>query len=227
MAVLYIERWLKAPVWNKRTVNSFRARRARRKELAWPSPLLANLFLHYAFDRWMTVNFPQVPFERYADDAIVHCRTEKQAQMSTEGNCEAVVGAVDWNSIRRRRGSSIARMRFAKGKNTPMRSSIFLASNSDQGSRSITQRKSLRQFQSSGLDQSSHVDAGDRSGTGVCVNAAHQSLEDLSRLYNPIIRGWFQYHGRYYRTALYSVIPPTGRRTGQMGQTEIQEAAQS
>ena len=45
------------------------------------SPPLANLFLHYAFDRWMTANFPQVPFERYADDAIVHCRTEKQAQM--------------------------------------------------------------------------------------------------------------------------------------------------
>jgi RNA-directed DNA polymerase len=35
---------------------------------------------------------------------------------------------------------------------------------------------------------------------------SHQSLEDLSRLYNPIIRGWFQYYGRFYRTELYSVI---------------------
>ena len=44
------------------------------------SPLLANLFLHYAFDRWMTKQYPQMPFERYADDAIVHGRTEKEVQ---------------------------------------------------------------------------------------------------------------------------------------------------
>ena len=44
------------------------------------SPLLANLFLHYAFDRWLTKRYPQLSFERYADDAIVHCRTERQAQ---------------------------------------------------------------------------------------------------------------------------------------------------
>ena len=44
------------------------------------SPLLANLFLHYAFDRWMAKQYPQAPFERYADDAIVHCRTEVEAQ---------------------------------------------------------------------------------------------------------------------------------------------------
>ena len=44
------------------------------------SPLLANLFLHYAFDRWMQRTYPHLPFERYADDAIVHCRTETEAQ---------------------------------------------------------------------------------------------------------------------------------------------------
>src|SRR5215472_13048670 len=44
------------------------------------SPLLANLFLHYAFDRWMAKQYPHVPFERFADDAIVHCRTEAEAQ---------------------------------------------------------------------------------------------------------------------------------------------------
>src|ERR1035438_5701041 len=51
---------------------------------SWPSgvisPLLANLFLHYAFDVWMRRRYPQLPFERYADDAIVHCRTEAEAQ---------------------------------------------------------------------------------------------------------------------------------------------------
>ena len=44
------------------------------------SPLLANLFLHYAFDVWMRKRFPDLQFERYCDDAVVHCTTEQQAQ---------------------------------------------------------------------------------------------------------------------------------------------------
>jgi hypothetical protein len=43
------------------------------------SPILANLFLHYAFDRWISKTSPQTPFERYADDAIIHCSTEDEA----------------------------------------------------------------------------------------------------------------------------------------------------
>ena len=44
------------------------------------SPLLANLFLHYAFDHWMQRTFPSIPFERYADDAICHCRSAAEAR---------------------------------------------------------------------------------------------------------------------------------------------------
>lgn len=44
------------------------------------SPLLANLFLHYALDRWMENHHPRAPFERYADNAIVHCRTKEEAK---------------------------------------------------------------------------------------------------------------------------------------------------
>ena len=43
------------------------------------SPLLANLFLHYAFDRWVQAEYPEVPFERYADDVVCHCRTKEAA----------------------------------------------------------------------------------------------------------------------------------------------------
>ena len=76
--VLYIERWLKAPVQEEdgRLV----AREKGTPQGGVASPLLANLFLHYALDRWLAANRPQVPFERYADDVIAHCRTEKQAQ---------------------------------------------------------------------------------------------------------------------------------------------------
>ena len=44
------------------------------------SPLLANLFMHYAFDTWMDREFPGCPFERYADDIVAHCDTEEQAR---------------------------------------------------------------------------------------------------------------------------------------------------
>src|SRR3979490_1760721 len=49
------------------------------------SPLLANLFLHYAFDQWITRHHREIAFERYADDAIVHCRTREQAEWMREG----------------------------------------------------------------------------------------------------------------------------------------------
>ena len=76
--VLYIERWLKAPVQEED--GQLVPREKGTPQGGVISPLLANLFLHYALDRWMAKQYPQMPFERYADDAIVHCRTEREAQ---------------------------------------------------------------------------------------------------------------------------------------------------
>src|ERR1019366_4243054 len=76
--VLYIERWLQAPVQEED--GQLVPREKGTPQGGVISPLLANLFLHYAFDRWMAKQYPQMPFERYADDAIVHCRTEAEAQ---------------------------------------------------------------------------------------------------------------------------------------------------
>lgn len=73
---VYVERWLKAGVMEQMNV--------RKRIMGTPqggviSPLLANLFLHVVFDKWMDKHHPEKPFERYADDIIVHCKTEKQA----------------------------------------------------------------------------------------------------------------------------------------------------
>ena len=75
--LLYIERWLKAPAQDGEGKLIHRTTGTPQGGVI--SPLLANLFLHYAFDEWMKRNYPQNPFERYADDAVVHCKTEAEA----------------------------------------------------------------------------------------------------------------------------------------------------
>ena len=80
--LLYIERWLKAPFQGEEGVEVERTKGTPQGGVI--SALLANLFLHYVFDKWMERNYPQVPFCRYADDGVVHCRTEEEALMIKE-----------------------------------------------------------------------------------------------------------------------------------------------
>lgn len=74
---MYIERWLKTPFVLKN--GEIMERKAGTPQGGVISPVLANMFLHYVFDMWMKRNFPQAPFERYADDGVVHCKTKEEA----------------------------------------------------------------------------------------------------------------------------------------------------
>jgi hypothetical protein len=77
-ALLYIERWLKAPM---EFVDGTRVERTRgTPQGSVVSPILANLFMHYTFDLWMARTFPELPWCRYADDGLVHCRVEHEAE---------------------------------------------------------------------------------------------------------------------------------------------------
>lgn len=76
--LLYIERWLTAPFETAESVSVPRERGTPQGGVV--SPILMNLFMHYTFDLWMNRTYPQCPFARYADDAVVHCRSQKQAQ---------------------------------------------------------------------------------------------------------------------------------------------------
>lgn len=76
--VLYVQRWLTSP--QRQPDGSETARDRGSAQGASISPLLANLFMHYAFDTWMAREFPHVPFERFVDDVIVHCVSEQQAR---------------------------------------------------------------------------------------------------------------------------------------------------
>ena len=75
--LLYVERWLKAGIVQQDS--TYIDRLTGTPQGGVISPLLANLFLHVSFDKWMEINHPEKPFERYADDVVVHCKTEKQA----------------------------------------------------------------------------------------------------------------------------------------------------
>jgi RNA-directed DNA polymerase len=75
--LLYIERWLKAPV--QLEDGTLEPREKGTPQGSVSSPLLSNLFLHYAFDQWMAKHHPEIPFERFADDILCHCQSEAQA----------------------------------------------------------------------------------------------------------------------------------------------------
>ncbi len=76
--LLYVERWLKAPMQLKD--GSLEERKSGTPQGGVVSPVLANIFMHLAFDTWMAESHPDIPFERYADDVVIHCRTEAQAR---------------------------------------------------------------------------------------------------------------------------------------------------
>ncbi|SDG41675.1 group II intron reverse transcriptase/maturase [Sinosporangium album] len=80
--LLYVERWLKAPMLMPD--GTLTARTKGTPQGGPISPLLANLFLHYGFDMWMSREYPTVTFERFADDVVVHCVTERQARQVRE-----------------------------------------------------------------------------------------------------------------------------------------------
>ena len=89
--VLYVKRWLAAPL--ARHDGTLRQRDRGTPQGSPVSPVLANLFLHYAFDAWMAREYPSVQFERYADDAIVHCVTGRAGEVPAGGDREQAGGA--------------------------------------------------------------------------------------------------------------------------------------
>ncbi|HUW82018.1 MAG TPA: group II intron reverse transcriptase/maturase [Phycisphaerae bacterium] len=199
---LYIARWLRAPVqWPDGALGE---RTKGTPQGGVISPLLANLFLHYAFDLWMRRTFPRVRFERYADDTIVHCRSERQARAvlaAIRGRFEQC--GLELHPTKTRivyckdddRPGMFEHIRFdflgytfqpRRAKNRWGKHFVsFLPAISTRAAKAI--RQAIRQWQ-------------------MASTRNNQRLEDLARLTNPVVRGWMNYYGRFYRSKCVQVL---------------------
>ncbi len=201
--LLYIERWLKAPMQlNDKTITQ--------RERGTPqggviSPLLANLFLHYAFDKWMERENRNVPFERYADDAICHCKTELQARTLQ-------------TNLARRFGDCGLELH-------PQKTKVVYCRDSRR-----TGKYPTLQFDFLGYSfRPRCVSANGKYFTGfnpaISRSAAREirltmrrwqfsrrtdlDVSEIAQLVNPSLRGWLNYFGYFYRSELHaSVINP-------------------
>lgn len=199
--LLYIERWLKAPM-------QLEDGELVRRERGTPqggvvSPILANLFLHYAFDIWMKRNYPGISFERYADDGICHCRSRSEAE---------------------RLRVSITR-RFAEcGLELNLQKTTIVYCKDDKRREKYPEQK----FDFLGFTFRPRMTKSSRNRFFVGFNPAisskarkkildtirhwrlhrqtDKSLDELARFINPIVRGLINYFGSFRKSALYPIF---------------------
>jgi len=204
--LLYIGRWLKAPMQLSNGALVDRDKGTPQGGVI--SPLLANLYLHYCLDEWMRRNYPKNPFERYADDSVVHCKTEKEAQelrdalekRFSECGLELHPGKtkiVYCKDDDRRENYPVTKFDFLgytyrsrRSKNRWGKYFVnFLPAVSNRAKKEM--RQVLRSWKI-------HL-------------RSDKSLVDISRMINPMIRGWINYYGKYYRSELYCVFQHLNR----------------
>jgi RNA-directed DNA polymerase len=199
---LYISRWLRAPVQMPDGTLDTRTKGTPQGGVI--SPLLANLYLHYAFDRWMRRTFPECPFERYADDAVIHCRSRVEAQAVVEAirgrfaQCHLelhptktrIVYCQDDDRPEKHEDVQFDFLGYTfqprRAKNRWGKFFVsFLPAISTKAAKAI--RKKIREW---------------------CMSRiwTNQRLEDLARLVNPFVRGWMNYYRRFYRSRCDQVL---------------------
>ena len=199
---LYVGRWLRAPM--QRPDGTLEARTKGTPQGGVASPLLANLFLHYVFDAWIQRTFPNVQFERFADDAIVHCRSERQAQYVLQAIRERFAQhGLELHPTKTQivyckdddRKGEYERVAFdflgytfqpRRARNRHGKYFVsFLPAISARSAKAI--RKVIRDWR-------------------MASTRNNQQLEDLARLVDPYVRGWMNYYGQYYRSKCVQVL---------------------
>jgi len=195
--LLYVRRWLVAPL--QKEDGSLVERDRGTPQGSAISPLLANIFLHHVFDTWMAEQFPDICFERYVDDIVVHCVNKGQAKrtlvaitarlarcgLELHPDTTRIVYCHDENRRGRHDhtsfdflGYTFRRRGCRNGEGEVFDG--FAPAISDTAAKEI--RRRIRQWR--------------------LHWRTDQSLADLARTINPIVRGWINYYGRFYRSWL-------------------------
>lgn len=195
--LLYIERWLSAPF---ETTDGERLPRERgTPQGGVVSPIMMNLFMHYTFDAWMKRVNPSCPFVRYADDAVVHCRTRKQAEEVMR--CIALRLADCGLTMHPEKSKVVYCKDSNRTASYPHVSFTFLGFTFRPRVAINRQKRAFTNF----LPGVS-ADALKRMRKEVRGWRIHRqtpgTLVELAQQYNPKIRGWWNYFGAFYRTAM-------------------------
>jgi RNA-directed DNA polymerase len=200
-ALIYIERWLTAPMMQEDGSRIERSRGTPQGGVV--SPILSNLFMHYTFDLWMARMFPDLPWCRYADDGLVHCRSEQEARIIRDAlqarlaECHLEMHPTKTKIVyckddRRRRKYEVVAFDFLGYCFRP---------------RSVLGPRSQTMFCGFNPAVSKHALNAMRS-TIRDLNIRRRTevtLDDIARELNPVVRGWFAYYGRYSKSALYPI----------------------
>jgi RNA-directed DNA polymerase len=202
--MLYVERWLKAPMLMP---DGTLAHRVKGTPQGGPiSPLIANIFLHYGFDTWMTREFPGIWFERFADDVVAHCVTERQAHQVQDaiGRRLAEVGlrlhpdktrVVYCKDDRRRLDYDRVTFTFCGYTFRPRKAYDKVRKKPYTGFLPAVAPGKL-------------TDVSRKVASLRLHRRTTWNLEDLAEEANPIIRGWLNYFTAFYPSA----VKPIGRR---------------
>jgi RNA-directed DNA polymerase len=195
--LLYVERWLKAPM--QRSSGELVARDSGTPQGGVVSPLLANLFLHYAFDAWVRRSMPRVPFCRYADDGLLHCKSRRQAEY---------VMAL----IRRRfeecgleihpRKSRIVYCKDANRTEDHEEVCFDFLGFTFRPRRCVSEKHGVHPNFLPAISRSSMKAINREVRSWHLQLRNDKSLVDLANMFNAKLRGWFAYYGRFYPSAL-------------------------
>lgn len=190
--LMYIERWLKAGVVKQD--GSFMLSLTGTPQGGVISPLLANIFLHVVFDKWMEKHHPEKPFERYADDIVVHCKTEKQAKFMMR-------------AIAHRMNACKLELQMEKSKIVNLRGNSETKYAKGFGFLGFTIRPRAFKTKSTGKTKSiPSICVSQKSKTNIMekfkqlnLHKRRKSIETLAKEINPIIRGIINYYHKFWK----------------------------
>lgn len=198
--VLYIERWLTAPMQSEDGQMSPRDRGTPQGGVI--SPVLANLFLHYALDRWLRDHMRSTRLCRYADDGVIHCKSQKQARFVLKGLSERLRDC--GLALHPEKTKLVYCKDVNRLENHEQIEFTFLGY-------SFRPRKAVDKYGRVYVNFSPAVCPSAMKAMRQTVRGWHlqlmndKSVIDLSKMFNPVLRGWWQYYGRFHRSAMHRI----------------------